>query len=239
MILTSTTEPDRFVAPWRSGDDATVYLIRAGSVRERGALEAELTGAHRAGRVYPFDLAAAVRQGVEQLLADDPEQPRILELLEQEQEVDGRTAEALIAGKVDDAAAVAAEIADADRQLIVQVRSVLQEHFAPYRELVAQQARRRELAPIEALRRFLVGVENGPDFARGVDGMVNEATLAALDPMEMMAAGNHAYSLLYGGGQKRPFVQPSASDDAPPTSKVVRSRGVGASKKTTGRKTPA
>lgn len=248
MIATSTSAPDRFTPAWRclpSGDpepDATVYLIVAGGVFDRGALEAELAGRHRAGKVWAYELAEAVRGGVEVLLTDDPDQERVFQLLDQEQELEQRTLELLKAGGdpagfTKQLAALAAEIPEADRQVLKQVRDVLAEHWQPYRDLLAQQARRREIAPIEALRRFLVGIENGPDFARGRDGMVSPATLSAIDPLELMTAGNHAYSLLFGTGEKRPLAQPSPSGDGLATSSDAASPAAGSSARKSGRRT--
>lgn len=229
MISTSTTEPDRYTPAWRAGTDAPVYLIRAGSVRERAALEAELSGSHRAGRIYGFELTQAVRDGIALFLADDPAQERVLAVLDQEGDVDDRAAKALVDGQADEALAIRAEISARDRQLLADVRGVLAEHYGPYRDLLAQRARRLEMAPIEALRRFLVGFENvNAPFTRDRDGMVSEATLAAIDPLELSAAGNHAYGMLYGGGQKRPLAQPSPSADTPKTSRRARSKVAGA-----------
>ena len=244
MILTSTTKPDRFTPAWLCADGAPkpgaiVYLIRAGDVFDRGEFEAELAGPHRAGKIYSFELTEAERAGIEQLLAEDPDKDRVLALIDTEIEVDGLAGTALIAGLVDEAKVIAAEIPVADRQLLKQVRDVLAEHWAPYRDLLAQQARRREIAPIVALRRFLVGIENGPEFAVGPDGLVTKAVLGAIDPLEMMSAGNRAYSLLFGGGQRRPLAPPSPSDGDPATSNDAPSPAAGSSAKRRGRRTPA
>lgn len=219
MILTSTADPVRYTAPWREQETAApVYLLRAGSVRERAQFEAELSGVHRAGRVFGFELRAAVREGVMKLLADDPDLDRVMEVL-----------------SVDDEDGLPAD----DAQLLADVRKVLAEHYAPYRDLIAQLERRRELAPIEALRRFLTGFENvDATFARDRDGMVSESTLAALDPFEMMAVGNRAYSLLYGGGdQERNFPPRSSSDADQSSSRTATSKAAGSSAKRRGPKT--
>ena len=244
MIATSTTAPERFTPAWRKEADAPVYLLRAGSVRERGDLEADLTAA-RAGRVYSFELVEAVRDGVAELMADDPELGRVTDLLDQEAELETRAIEVLEQGG-DDATltaaltAITAEMPAIDRRMLKEVRDVLAQHWPPYRDLLAQQARRAEIAPIEALRRFLVGVENvDVGFERDRFGLVTEATLAALSPLEMTAAGNRAYQLLYGGGQKRPLAPPSPSGADPATSNGDASQAAGSSAKRSGRKTRA
>jgi len=199
MILTSTTERVRFTPPWREGQpDAPVFLLRAGSVQERGMLEAELAGQYRAGRIWQMELQSTIRDGISALLADDPEIDHILSLFEEEDET---------------------KLSDPDRQQRQSILNVLAEHWQPYRDLLAQLARRREMAPIVALRRFLVGFENMPcQFSRGPDGLVSDATLAAIEPLDLIVAGNFAYGLLYGGGMERFLEQPSASGDAPTTS---------------------
>lgn len=229
MIATSTTEPVRYTPLWREAEaKAPVYLLRAGGVRERAALEAELAGPHRAGKLYSFELAQAVRDGIDLFMADDPAQERVLAALVQEDEVDQRADKALVAGNTEESVSIRAELPAEERQLLADVRGVLAEHFGPYRDLLAQQARRREMAPIEALRRFLVGFENvDATFARDRDGMVSEETLAALDPFEMAAAGNHAYGLLYGGGQRRPLAPRSPSEERPATSRRGKSKAAG------------
>lgn len=219
MILTSTAEAVRFTPPWlEKADQPPVYLFRAGSVRERGQLEAELAGPHRAGRVWGIELNSAIREGVLKLLANDPALDQVLGLIDEDDP---------------------AKLSEEGRQLIAEVRNVLAEHWQPYRDLVAQLARRQELVPIEAMRRFLVGFEHvDATYARGVDGLVSEATLAAIDPLEMLAAGNFAYSLLYGGGQERNFPQPSASESDQKTSSSAKPRAAGSSARKSGRKTP-
>lgn len=220
MILTSTSEPVRFTPPWLEGQpNAPVYLLRAGSVRERGQIEAELAGPLRAGRVWGHEYRAALRDGVVALLAGDPAFDRIMGLLGDD----------------------AGERGDDDRELITQVQRIVAEHWPAFRELNAQAERRRELAPIEALRRFLVGVENvDVTVTRGLDGFVSEATLAAIDPIEMLVVGNRAYDLLYGGGDLEKNSGPAASSESGQgTSNRATRRAAGKSKARPGRKTRA
>jgi hypothetical protein len=220
MILTSTTETVPFTPSWlKDQPKAPVYHFRAGGVAERGMLEAELAGTHRAGRIWAFELQAATREGILTLLADDPGVDTLLALFDEEDETN---------------------LSVDERQNRQAVINILAEHWQPYRDLTAQIARRRELAPIVAMRRFLVGFENvEATFARGIDGQVSEATLAAIDPLHLISAGNFAYALLYGGGQERFLEQPSGSADAPKSSPSAKAKAAGSSAKKPGPKTRA
>jgi hypothetical protein len=221
MILTSTSEIIAFTPTWLTDQpNAPVFRFRAGSVAERGMLEAELAGTHRAGRVWEFELKNAVRDGVLTLLADDPGVDTLLALFDEQEE--------------------GVELSADEKQSRQAVIDVLAEHWQPYRDLTAQIARRRELAPIVAARRFLVGFENvDTTFARGPDGLASEATLAAIDPLQLIAAGNFAYSLLYGGGKERFLEQPSGSDDDPKNSPSAKAKAAGSSTRKRGPKTHA
>lgn len=219
MISASKFEP--FTPPWLEGkDDAPVYRIRAGNVFERGNLEAELSGTHRAGRVFGFEMIDAFQQGIVNLLADDPERETLVALVLQD--------------------AAGETLAEADRQTLIRARDVLAEHWPDYAALVAQSERRRELAPILAFRRFCVGWENvAAEYRRGSDALIPMDVLATVDPLEMLAAGNYAYGLLYAAGQERNFPQPSKSDAAPETSPSAgSSKEDGTSGASAGRKTP-
>lgn len=218
---TKTNMP--FTPSWRVGDDdAPKFYFRRGSVIERSAAEAELSGEHQAGRVFMFEIINAVRAGVMALLADDPELDRVLELIDREKDGDET-------------------IDPAGRQVLLGVKSVLAEHWPEYRELLARKARRQEIAPVLMFRRFCTGWEKvGAPFAKGMDGFVTDDALAAVDPLELIAAGNHCYGLQYDTGPKANFPQPSPSDAAPATSNSGDgSREGGESTATTGQKTPA
>ena len=87
MIVTSTTEIVPFVPSWREGEpNPPTFSLRAGSVIERGQMEAELSGQYRAGRVFGFELRAAILSGIGALLADDPDQDALIGLLSAEGE---------------------------------------------------------------------------------------------------------------------------------------------------------
>ncbi len=230
MISTSTAEPIPFTPPWLEGKpDAPVYRLRAGSVIERGQFEAELAGRYRAGRVYGHELRAAVRSGVETLLAGDQSLDHLLGLIEAEAEGEE------------------VELSNEDKLLLAEVRSTLAEHWPEYRELTAQLERRREIAPIVALQWFCVGWEgckgdggNPAVFAQDRYGRVTEAALLGLAPLEMMVAGNRCYGLQYALGQEGNSPPPTPSDVGPATSvSDAPSKAAGRSKGKPGRKTPA
>ncbi|HCB75398.1 MAG TPA: hypothetical protein DEP91_04375 [Sphingomonas bacterium] len=204
MIVASTTDKVLFVPPWREAEPSPPrFYLRAAGVIERAQMEAELSGTLRAGRVYGFELRAAIVSGVQTLLRDDRELDAILALIATEQED-------------------AASLTDDDRRVLVQTRAIMEEHWPEYRDLLAQMARRNELAPIVALRRFCVGWENvtsnrgqSIEFSLGFDGMVTEKALSAVPELEMMAAGNRAFALQYldeeAEGNSQP-PQPSGGD---------------------------
>lgn len=223
MILTSTTQTVPFTPPWVEGTpQAVTFQLRAGSIIERGQMEAELSGEYQAGKVWAFELAAAIKSGLLALLGDDPDVGHLIELFEME------------------GGDEASQLSDADRQRLVEVRGILGQHWPEYRALLAQIERRREIAPIVALRRFCTAIEGVKTFERNRQGLVTDATLAQLDPLVMMAAGNRAFSLQYGGDQEGNLSQPSSSDDGQPTSSSDEpSKAVGKSKACAGRKIPA
>lgn len=211
MIPTDTTTGHGYTPSWRKDDPkAPRYFFRAASVIERAQMEAELSGEHAAGRVFPFEMVAAFRSGLQVLLADDPAIDTLLELVEAE--AGGKT------------------LGEEDRQTLIQARAVLAQHWPAYRELVAQQERRKEIAPIVVFRRFCIGWDNvDATFILGKDKAIPEAVLAQIDPMEMIGAGNFGYGLLYGSAADRDFQQPLPSDAAPSTSPSGMSMADGSS----------
>jgi len=230
MILTSTTASVPFTPSWLCVDGepkpgAPVYHLRAGGVVERGQLEAELSGQLRAGRVYGFELRGAIRSGVVALLAEDPEFERVLGLIDAEAEAE----------------AGGAQLGEDDARLFAEIRNVLAECWPEYRDLVAQLERRRELAPIAAFRRFCTGWNNvAAPFAIGRDRCVTEAALRGVDPLEMLSAGNRAYSLLYADDQAGNSERPGSSAKDPQTSPSAdTSTADGSSRARSGRKTRA
>lgn len=228
MIVTSITAPVPFVPSWREGDaNPPTFLLRAGSVIERGQMEAELSGQYRAGRVFGFELRAAILGGINALLADDPDQDALIALVSAEGEGEA--------------------LAESDVRLLADARGVLAEHWPDYRDLLSQMERRREIAPIVALRRFCTGWENCTNdagapavFSRGRDGLISDAALGGLSALELMSAGNRAYGLQYASGEEGNSPRPPVSGDGPRTSSSDdTSTADGKSVKTDGPKTRA
>ena len=157
------------------------------------------------------------------LLAEDEDQGRLLELIDTEMEVG------------------TAAMTDADRRLLAEVKKVLAVNWPAYRDLIAQIERRRELAPLVALRRFCIGIIGaGVTFARAPDGMVSDATLMSIDPQVLLAAGNRAFALAYVSEEERGnSARPSSSGDGQPTSNSdATSTEAGSLTASAGRKTP-
>jgi hypothetical protein len=229
MILISTKESTPFTPPWELNGDgspkpgASVFYLRAGSMIERGQMEAELSGIHRAGIVYGFETLAAIRSGLLTLLEGDPQLDRALGLVDAE-------AQGEVAGLSDD-----------DTQMLVELRKILAEHWPDYRDLLAQSERRRQIAPLVALRRFCTGIEaDDVTFALGRDGQVSDATLAPIDPMVLAVAGARAFNLQYPSSAEGNSQRPSKSDEGQQTSNSGgASKAVGSSRGGLGKKTPA
>jgi hypothetical protein len=224
-MIAISTAPIRFIPPWYEAEDpqAPVFHIRAGSVTERALLEAELSGEYRAAMVYDFQLASAFAEGISALLADDP----------------GR--DELIALSI--SAAAGDDLAPIEALRVAQARAILADHWPAYRSLLAQLARRSQLLPLIALRRFCTGWENVTNddhpvpFMRGADGLVTSDAAGALPHLVLKVAGHRAYELLYAGAQSKNSDAPSKSGDAAPTSPLARPKKGGRSRAITGRKT--
>lgn len=203
-LMASTTAPTRFVPQWRRDDpNAPAFLLRAGSVIERETLEAELAGEHRAGRVWPYELANVLCEAFRAIGGDDV--GLLIGLVEREQ------AAALGGGE---------KLDDADQATLDGARQVAIEYWPDYAALVAQMQRRELLLPILAFRRFCIGWENvGAPFSRGLGGMVADTALKSVDPLHMRAAGIEAYNLLYlDPSAEKNSEAPLPSSDSPPIS---------------------
>ncbi len=228
MILTSKGATTPYTPPWMCDDagnakpGAPILHLRAGDVIERGQMEAELSGPHRSGQVWGFELRQAIRAGVISLLADDPDLDRLLGLIEAEGEGE---AEALDAD---------------DRALLASVRKILAECWPDYRDLVAQLERRRAIAPIVALKRYCVGMEiENVTFELGRDGQVSDVTMSQIEPFLISLAGNRAYELQQPRGLEGNSPRPSPSDASPkPSGSAAPSKAAGKSPARAGRKTP-
>jgi hypothetical protein len=238
MTILTSTQAVPFKAPWRENDpEAVTFYLRAGTVIERGLMEAEIAGDHRAGLVHGYELRAAVTSGIQTLLDGDPDHDRVLELFEQELEHEV----AKVAAAAKEEPEPSDPLTPEDRRLLGEVRNVLAEHWPEYRALIAQMERRRAVAPIVALKRFCTNIVGAKvKFTKGVDGLVSDKTLAALDPQEMTVAGSRAFGLQYGPGEEKNSGRPSPSDDSPkPTTSAEPSKEAGRSRGRAGRKTPA
>lgn len=222
MILTSTNEPVARTPPWREGDsDAPVFWLRAGTIIERGLMEAELSGVYNAAAPSRYELFEAAIAGLRILLEGDPELDALIELINAE------------------AQGEYANLSPADQAKLQNVREIIAEHYPPYRALIAQGRRRVELAPIIALKRFCTGIDaKDVVFKRGKDGMVSDETLTGLTPLEISWAGSEAFAMQFGGGQEKNSAPPSTSDESlSPSSEDDSSRAAGKSAKTAGKKT--
>lgn len=206
MVATSTTAIERFTPSWLLDENgmpkegAIVFLLRAGGVTERGMFEADIAAPpYRAPKVWGYELRAAIRDGINHLFATDPDRDRLLDLVDADE---------------------GEEMSADDKQLLAGVRDLLGRHWQPYGTLLAQLERRRELAPLLALRTFCVGIEaKGVTFERGKDGLVTEASLATIEPLELLSAGNRAYAKLTPPADAEGnSARPSSSDSGQATS---------------------
>jgi hypothetical protein len=213
VIALSTTAPVPWSPPWAP---ERKFLFTAGSVVDRANLEAELAGELRAGRVFDFQLDAAFEAGVTELLgAEDAE--RLREVVAAERE--------------------GGDIPAAERAMLDECRSLMKEHWPPFRALAAQAERRNQLVPVVALRRFCTGWDGPglPPFERKL-GVVTDAALVGLDFLTARAAGLFAYGLLYAGGQEKNSAPPSPSGNGRSSSNSPRRAG-GSSTAKSGRTT--
>ena len=229
MILTSTTETVPFTPPWLEGAaDAPVFHLRAGSTIERGQMCAQLDGPLQAAKVWSHQLQDAQLKGIDKLFADDPDYDRLVAIFSAE----GDEAEALT---------------DDDRKLIEQVTKLLVQHWPDFADLVAQMQRRRELVPIVALTRFCAGWDNVRDVAGELvpfetdrNGHVADRALRRVQELDLLAAGNRAYAMQFGGGEEKNSERPSSSDAGPTTSEEAAPLAkAGKSKERAGAKTRA
>ena len=139
--MLSTKEAQRHTPPWLKAADAPVYLIRSGSIIERAQIEAELAGEHQAGRVYTFELMEAFRSGIVALLGDTEDANQILSIAGAEL--------ALEKGE---------SLPPDEAVTLSEARDELSRHWPPYRAVTSRQARRKEIAPIIALRSLVRGL---------------------------------------------------------------------------------
>jgi hypothetical protein len=170
------------------------FKIRMASLLDRGAFDAELEGRHHAAPVPPFVMLDTAIAGVHALLEDEAEE--VAELLRS------------FHGDADaeDRGAVSKE----ERAQIAEIESILAKSWPPYRQLVEQNARYRNLMPLLAFQRFVEDFDNvtGLDgkpvvFERDKAGTIPDALLRRIHPALLYAAGNRAYNFQYAGGEEK------------------------------------
>lgn len=216
MIGLTTGAVERFTPPWAEAAAPRVFLLRAGSMVERAQLEAELAGEYMAGEVWPFELEAVFAEGLG-AIADAEDAERILSIVAQE--------------------AAGEPVDDSDRALLAQARDLIKQHWPAYRALLAQEQRRQELAPVLAFRRFCTGWEGVDAKYEARAGLVTDAAMKAVNPLELRAAGLRAFRMLYatGADAEKNFAAPSPSSDGQPISgSADPSKAGGASETITG-----
>ncbi|HEV7658832.1 MAG TPA: hypothetical protein VGO55_03200 [Allosphingosinicella sp.] len=227
-------------------------MIRAGDVAEREMFEAELTGEHDAGRVLEYEVKGAFEAGVAFLLADAPDQLAELEaMLAAEKEIEASNSDLLrrvFEIREEDRPAFLEKetrrLPDNQRQDLEEIRRLVAKYWPDYRSLMAQQARRVAMLPLEAFRRFCVGWEGlKQPFQAGPDGLVTLEAAGGVAQNDMKSAGLHAYRLLYGAvteeGRKNssaPAKSGSARKTSPSGAKSTKKAG--RSRVSAGSKTP-
>jgi hypothetical protein len=226
MIALSTSKPVRFTPSWLDGQDgAPVFLIRPGSVIERGELESDLAShPFNAGKVYPWDMANVAGDAARALLSGE-DLATVLEAL----------------GHLRGGQEMAALDADT-RQLLIGIDGALMDAWPEYAALRKREARRTEFLPLLAAKRFLVGWEGlEAEFSADKDGKASDAALRALGPVFLPAVGMEAYRLLYAEDQRPLSAPPSKSGPGPETSPAASKRRsaaqAGTSRARSGRKT--
>lgn len=226
MISNSTTQLLRFTPQWLDGQpDAPVYLVRAGSVNDRDALEAELAGPpFNAAAVWPHEVREAVDDGARHLLSGE-DLDRVLAAVANVNNGDADTADTL---------------------LVRELEAALADAWPPYADLMRRRAARQQRLPTLSARRFLRGWEGVTDaegnpvpFATSLDGMARPETLGAIPALDLKAIGIFAYNLLYADAHRPLSVPPSKSAAAPATSTSGGARRTAVrAGKSTGRSTP-
>lgn len=189
MIRTSK-RPFPFPLPW---DHDQVFMIRAGDVIERGEVEAELAE-HGASGVFGFQLREAFEQGVVALLGEAESAAPLLEVAAAEAEGLDLSAE--------------------DRAALDAAREAVRKAWPAYRNLLRQDALRRELCPTIAFQRFVTGWqgEGLPPFVKGPDGLPPLDLIASLNPMAVRMVGMACYQALYAAGEEGNSAPPLPSD---------------------------
>ncbi len=172
-------------------DTRPAFLLRMASLMERGAFDAELEGRHQAAPVPAFVMLDTAIAGVHALAGE--EAPELEQLLRSVNSESGP-----------------AEISEAEQAQIAEVQAILSKSWPPYRQLVEQNARYRNLMPLLAFQRFVDGWENveGTDgkpveYARDKGGNIPDAALRRIHPALIYAVGNRAHNFQYAAGEEK------------------------------------
>ncbi|MBD3762433.1 hypothetical protein [Rhizorhabdus sp.] len=181
--------------PEKGKDTRPGFRIRMASLMERGEFDAELEGRHQAAPVPAFVMLDTAIAGVHALL----EQGEAAELEELLRSFHGD------AGNPE-----RGEVSKEERAQIAEIEAVLAKSWPPYRQLVEQNARYRNLMPLLAFQRFVDDFENvtGTDskpvaFERDKAGNIPDAVLRRIHPALIYAAGNRAYNFQYAAGEEK------------------------------------
>lgn len=156
--------------------DGALYQIKPATLLERAWFRRDVAAAG-ARFVTDAEIAAECRSTIERVAPDN--------------------AEDLLARL--DAATAPTATGDGRRAARAAI-DVIADALGPYSPRIAVLLANRdmwfEIAPLMAARRFLIGAAGGAPWPRGPDGLLEEATLAALPPGHIQAIGLHAILLL-------------------------------------------
>jgi hypothetical protein len=165
-------------------DPAPVFFLRAASILDRDAFEAELEGRYRAGMVPGFLMLDAAIAGVRAL-------------------VDGDDAEALI--ELIRAEYGGEKLPPEEQVKVKAATEILAAYWPDYAAGVEQEARRNAVLPTLAFLRWVDGWENLTgkdgeeiDYARSPRDGIADDLLRRIDPSTLRAAGLRAYAVQYG-----------------------------------------
>jgi hypothetical protein len=171
------------------------FRLRMASLIERSTFDAELDGRHQASPVPAFVMLDTAMAGVHALLEGD-DAAQIEDLLRSFHADPGSDARA--------------EVSPEERAQIAEIEGILGKNWPPYRQLIEQNARYRQLMPLLAFQRFVDDWENveGLDgepvaFARDKAGLIPDAVLRRIHPALIYAAGNRAYNFQYAAGEEK------------------------------------
>ncbi len=172
-------------------DTRPAFRLRMASLMERAAFDAELEGRHQAAPVPAFVMLDTAIAGVHALAGEDADElEQLLRSVNSE--------------------AGPAEISEAEQTQIAEIQTILAKSWPPYRQLVEQNARYRNLMPILAFQRFVDGWENldGTDgktveYERDKAGNIPDAVLRRIHPALIYAAGNRAHNFQYAVGEEK------------------------------------